>query len=128
MRSTAAIVLATGFLILFMGAGARFAIGVTLRDMAADFAMGRGTLGIIASMSQPFCSSCSRLRLTAEGKIMPCLHSPLEFDVRRVLRQGGTDREIAATFRAALDSKPMEHPGAQELLAQSSRVMIQIGG
>lgn len=88
----------------------------------------RGTVGVIASMSQPFCDSCTRLRLTAEGMVMPCLHSPLEFDLRAVLRSGGTDEDIAQVFLDALGAKPMEHPPADQLLAQTNRVMIQIGG
>jgi len=88
----------------------------------------RGTVGVIASMSQPFCDSCSRLRLTVEGKVMPCLHSPLEFDLQALLRSGAPDEAIADVFLTALDAKPEEHPGADELLAQSGRVMIQIGG
>ncbi|MDB5034188.1 MAG: molybdenum cofactor biosynthesis protein [Chlorobi bacterium] len=87
-----------------------------------------GTVGVIASMSQPFCDSCSRLRLTAEGKVMPCLHSPLEFDLRSILRSGGDDAAVAGLFLRALDAKPKEHPSAGELLEQSGRVMIQIGG
>jgi cyclic pyranopterin phosphate synthase len=102
------------------------------RDYAViDRATGRrhaGSIGVIASMSQPFCDSCSRLRLTAEGKVMPCLHSPLEFDVRPVLRNGGTDDAIADVFRQAIGAKPKEHPEANEMLQQLSRVMIQIGG
>ena len=88
----------------------------------------RGAIGVIASMSQPFCDSCSRLRLTAEGMVMPCLHSPLEFDLRSVLRAGGSDDDIAGVFLDALGAKPKEHPPADELIAQASRVMIQIGG
>lgn len=87
-----------------------------------------GSIGVIASMSTPFCDSCSRLRLTAEGMIMPCLHSPLEFDVRRAIRGGGDDQAIADVFLQALGAKPKEHPPAEELMAQSGRVMIQIGG
>lgn len=87
-----------------------------------------GTIGVIASMSQPFCDSCSRLRLTAEGMIMPCLHSPLEFDARRAIRENGTDDAIADVFLRALGAKPKEHPSADELVAQDGRVMIQIGG
>jgi cyclic pyranopterin phosphate synthase len=87
-----------------------------------------GTIGVIASMSAPFCSGCSRIRLTAEGKIMPCLHSPLEFDLRSVIRDGGTDDDILQTFRDALGQKPKEHPGAEELMQQAQRGMIQIGG
>jgi cyclic pyranopterin phosphate synthase len=88
----------------------------------------RGTIGVIASMSQPFCDSCSRLRLTAEGKVMPCLHSPIEFDLRRVIREGGSDQDIAGLFREAIGAKPKEHPPAEEMKEQAVRVMIQIGG
>ncbi len=87
-----------------------------------------GSIGVIASMSHPFCDSCSRLRLTAEGKIMPCLHSPLEFDVREPLRNGAGDDAIEAVFLRAVGAKPKEHPPAEEMLGQLSRVMIQIGG
>jgi cyclic pyranopterin phosphate synthase len=87
-----------------------------------------GSVGVIASMSQPFCDSCSRLRLTAEGMIMPCLHSPLEFDLRALLRSGGSDHDIRDLFLEAVGSKPKEHPGPDELIDQARRVMIQIGG
>ncbi len=89
---------------------------------------GIGTIGVIASMSTPFCSSCSRLRLTAEGKIMPCLHSPLEFDLRQVLRGGGSDRDLLDLVGTALVEKPEEHPPTSEMGDKSGRVMIQIGG
>jgi cyclic pyranopterin phosphate synthase len=59
---------------------------------------------------------------------MPCLHSPLEFDLRDVVRNGGSDTDIAEVFFRALGQKPEEHPSAEELIAQSGRVMIQIGG
>lgn len=88
----------------------------------------QGTVGVIASMSVPFCDSCSRLRLTAEGAIMPCLHSPLEFDLRHVLRNGCEDDGIERLFLEAVGAKPKEHPGAEELIGQAKRVMIQIGG
>lgn len=87
-----------------------------------------GSIGVIASMSHPFCDSCSRLRLTAEGKIMPCLHSPLEFDVREPLRNGAGDDAIEKVFLNAVGAKPKEHPPAEEMLGQLNRVMIQIGG
>ena len=94
----------------------------------ADGRTGRGTVGIIASMTQPFCADCSRLRLTAEGKVMPCLHSPLEFDLRDIVRNGGSDRDIGELFLRALDAKPQEHPDAADMVGQGARVMIQIGG
>jgi cyclic pyranopterin phosphate synthase len=98
-----------------------------LRDRETGVS-GKGTIGVIASMSTPFCSTCSRLRLTAEGKIMPCLHSPLEFDLRKVLRSGGSDAEILSFVGRALAKKPEEHPPASEMATPSGRVMIQIGG
>jgi cyclic pyranopterin phosphate synthase len=79
-------------------------------------------------MSEPFCDTCSRLRITAEGKLMPCLHSPLEFDLRAALRSGAADTDIEQIFRQALDAKPAEHPSAEDMVAAASRVMIQIGG
>lgn len=88
----------------------------------------QGTVGVIASMSQPFCSSCSRLRLTAEGKVMPCLHSPIEFDLRTVLRNGGNDLAIQEVLLQAVGAKPKEHLPAEELAGHGVRVMIQIGG
>lgn len=88
----------------------------------------RGTIGFIASMSQPFCSGCSRIRLTAEGKIMPCLHMSDEFDVRELLRSGCDDDDIVRLFQKALDAKWEAHPSGEEMVAATSRVMIQIGG
>ena len=88
----------------------------------------RGKIGVIASMSEPFCDSCSRLRLTAEGKMMPCLHSPLEFDLRKILRSGGDETDIASLLLHGLAQKPKEHLPAEGLLEQEGRVMIQIGG
>lgn len=88
----------------------------------------RGTVGVIASMTLPFCSGCSRLRLTADGRIMPCLHAPLEFDLRTLLRSGGTDTEIADLLLHALDAKPREHADGATLREQSEREMIRIGG
>ncbi|MBL7987195.1 MAG: GTP 3',8-cyclase MoaA [Chlorobi bacterium] len=88
----------------------------------------QGTVGVIASMSQPFCSGCSRLRLTAEGKVMPCLHSPVEFDLRQVIRGGGGDGAIQELFQQAVGAKPKEHLPADELAGHGVRVMIQIGG
>jgi GTP 3',8-cyclase len=99
----------------------------TLRDHRSGL-LHSGTVGVIASMSQPFCDSCSRLRITAEGKLMPRLHSPLEFDLRTVLRSGGTNGDIEQVFLRALDAKPAEHPTADEMVVAASHVMIQIGG
>lgn len=87
-----------------------------------------GTVGVIASMTLPFCSGCSRLRLTAEGRIMPCLHAPLEFDLRALLRSGCNDNDIANFLLRALAAKPREHADGATLREQSEREMIRIGG
>ena len=83
----------------------------------------QGTVGFISAMSNHFCSSCNRLRLTADGAIRPCLFSDDEYPVRDALRRGADD-EVLATYRAALAHKPKEH----ELIEGTERFMSQIGG
>lgn len=69
-----------------------------------------GRVGFIASLSEPFCANCSRLRLSATGKIRPCLFSPLEFDLMKLLRGGAKTEEIRNLFRWATWNKPAGHP------------------
>jgi cyclic pyranopterin phosphate synthase len=59
-----------------------------------EFIDGRGDLGIIASVTEPFCSTCTRARLTADGKLVTCLFSQTGHDLKALLRQGRTDSEI----------------------------------
>jgi len=68
-----------------------------------------GRIGIIASLSEPFCSDCSRLRLTATGMIRPCLFSSQETDLRTPLRQGQTDEELKQIILKAAWNKPKGH-------------------
>ncbi len=98
-----------------------------MRERSSGRAM-RGTVGVIASMSHPFCDSCSRLRLTAEGRLMPCLHSSIDVDLRAALRAGASDADIEELFTQAVLRKPKAHPDAEEMVRDASRVMIQIGG
>lgn len=70
---------------------------------------GKGSLGFIASMTEPFCRRCSRMRLTADGKLRPCLFSNLELDLRKKLREGWADREIADILITAVRQKPGGH-------------------
>ncbi|HHY92159.1 MAG TPA: GTP 3',8-cyclase MoaA, partial [Firmicutes bacterium] len=84
------------------------------------------TVGFIAALSQPFCAHCNRLRLTADGKLKPCLASDVEVDVRGLLRDGATERELEGAFRRALELKPAHHDLAG--YAHHARVMCQIGG
>ena len=91
-----------------------------------------GRVGIISTMSEPFCSTCSRLRLTADGNLRWCLLDEGEVALRGPLRDGATDAEVAALIEQALGRKRAGHAPAEELLrAQASgpaRSMIRIGG
>ncbi|WP_336716428.1 GTP 3',8-cyclase MoaA [Arthrobacter sp. USHLN218] len=68
-----------------------------------------GTLGIIASVTEPFCADCRRTRVTAEGSVRSCLFSHEETDLRNLLRSGASDTEIADRWREAMWSKPEGH-------------------
>ncbi len=83
----------------------------------------KGTVGFISPLSRHFCSECNRLRLTADGKIRPCLFSDTEYDVREALRAGDDDR-VAACLMEALGAKPDEHHDK----VGTERNMSAIGG
>ena len=83
----------------------------------------QGTVGFISPMSRHFCGECNRLRLTADGKIRPCLFSDTEYDVRAALR-GGTDEEVSRVLLEALGAKPDEHHDK----VGTERNMSAIGG
>ena len=83
----------------------------------------KGTVGFISAMSNHFCSTCNRLRLTADGKIRPCLFSDEEVDVQAALRSG-SDEEIDKAIAQALHIKPQEHHEERG----TQRRMSQIGG
>jgi len=88
---------------------------------------GKGEAGFISPMSNRFCDGCNRLRLTADGKIRPCLPADQEVDVREALRTGGTDEEIAGLFRGAVLMKP--EIGVYNFEKKGrARSMVQIGG
>jgi cyclic pyranopterin phosphate synthase len=95
------------------------------------FRDGRGALGFIDSVTRPFCSACSRLRLTADGHFRVCLYDDREIDLKTPLRSGADDAEIAERMRRAVLAKGPG--GALEILAlrsapPRSRTMHQIGG
>ena len=83
----------------------------------------KGTVGFISPLSRHFCSQCNRLRLTADGKLRPCLFSDREVDVRAALREGGEDA-VYDCFLEALNLKPDEHHDK----VGTERNMSQIGG
>jgi cyclic pyranopterin phosphate synthase len=92
------------------------------------FADGRGALGFINSVSEPFCEGCNRLRLTAEGQVRNCLFSTVEWDVRAVLRGGGTDEEIRELMRECVAAKAKAHGIGSLEFHRPERAMYQIGG
>ena len=92
------------------------------------FEDGRGEIGIIAPVSQPFCGQCSRIRLTSDGKIRTCLFSTFEQDLHRQLRNGATDSELAGFIRAAVRLKEARHHIGEQDFINPARSMVQIGG
>jgi len=92
----------------------------------ADGAPGR--IGIIAPVSRPFCGACSRLRVTADGKIRPCLFSHDEWDLRPLLRGGATDDDLRSFFVDAVWTKQKGHGINAEDFIQPQRAMSAIGG
>ena len=89
-----------------------------------------GEIGVITSMTAPFCSDCDRIRLTADGKIVPCMFSRDEYDVKSLLRSGATDEEIAGFIQDAFYRK---FAGVESLMKEQKviahvRPMYQLGG
>jgi len=88
----------------------------------------KGEIGFISPMSHRFCHACNRLRLTADGKVRPCLFGNEELDIKTPLRQGGNRRDLTALLQAAIDRKPRQHHAEVQGPAESSRPMSAIGG
>ncbi|KLU60121.1 cyclic pyranopterin monophosphate synthase [Peptococcaceae bacterium CEB3] len=87
----------------------------------------QGSIGFISALSRHFCHTCNRVRLTADGKLRPCLHSSYEVDLLSALRSGKSDAELLDIFARAVWSKPAEHH-MNEQAWQDKRYMSQIGG
>jgi len=89
---------------------------------------GKGEVGVIASVTQSFCGSCDRVRLTAEGMFRNCLFAVKETDLRSVLRSGGSDDDVAAAIIADVGTKWAGHSIGQVDFIRPDRSMSQIGG
>jgi len=89
---------------------------------------GPGRIGIIAPVSRPFCGACSRLRITADGKVRPCLFSHEEWDIRAPLRDGASDEELTRAIIDAVWTKQAGHGIGSETFSQPARTMSSIGG
>jgi molybdenum cofactor biosynthesis protein A len=87
-----------------------------------------GQVGFISSMSDDFCSTCNRLRLTADGNLKVCLFGAGEVSLRDEMRSGKSDEEILPIIAAAVGKKKAAHAGMIELSKMENRPMILIGG
>jgi len=92
------------------------------------FADGAGEIGFVNPVSEPFCSSCDRIRLTADGQLRTCLFSRREWDLKTPLRDGSTDEEVAGLIRFAVRHKELKHKINDPGFVRASRSMSQIGG
>ena len=100
-----------------------------LSAVAKDYAItGGGSVSFITSMSESFCSTCNRLRLTADGSIKSCLFYAAEINLRDAMREGASDQELKGMILYSLAQKPEAHPPAEEIVAAENRAMIEIGG
>ena len=92
------------------------------------FLDGRGEIGFVNPVSEPFCADCDRIRLTAEGKLRTCLFSMHETDLRAALRGDATDGEVVEAIRDATWRKELKHHVSEPGFRQPPRTMSQIGG
>jgi cyclic pyranopterin phosphate synthase len=92
------------------------------------FADGRGEIGFVNPVSEPFCSSCDRIRLTADGQLRTCLFSRREWDLKKPLREGASDEELESLLRWAVAHKELKHRINEPGFVRASRSMSQIGG
>jgi len=104
------------------------------------FTDGRGEIGLISSVTEPFCGTCDRLRITADGAVRNCLFSDDETSLRSILRSGGTDDDLGAAVRRAVWAKRpghgiddpslllARHPDPGTGFQRTTRSMSAIGG
>ena len=93
-----------------------------------NFADGRGKIGFINPVSEPFCGDCNRVRLTADGRLRTCLFSLNETDLRSPMRDGADDRELERIIRDAVWLKELKHHVGEPGFIQPARSMSAIGG
>jgi cyclic pyranopterin phosphate synthase len=89
---------------------------------------GPGAVGVIASVTRPFCADCDRVRLTADGQVRHCLFARTESDLRGALRAGASDDDLARIFRDCVAAKPAGHGIGEPGFTQPARPMSAIGG
>ncbi|HEX2039776.1 MAG TPA: GTP 3',8-cyclase MoaA [Acidimicrobiales bacterium] len=89
---------------------------------------GEGEIGVVASVTQPFCGDCDRVRLTAEGQFRNCLFAVEEADLRSILRGDGSDDDLAAAMQAEVAGKWAGHSIGQVRFVRPERTMSRLGG
>jgi cyclic pyranopterin phosphate synthase len=92
------------------------------------FSDGIGEVGFINPVSEPFCASCDRIRLTADGQLRTCLFATEETDLRSVIRSGADDETLAYTLRRAVQHKELKHSIGDKQFKRANRSMSMIGG
>ncbi|WP_296135935.1 GTP 3',8-cyclase MoaA [uncultured Tessaracoccus sp.] len=97
-------------------------------DVAPSDGLPGGRIGVIASVTQPFCDACDRTRLTSDGQVRTCLFSRVETDLRAPLRDGASDDELARRWAGAQAAKPPHHGIGEADFVQPGRGMSAIGG
>ena len=89
----------------------------------------KGRIGVISPVTEPFCHTCNRIRLTADGKLKACLVDNSEVDVSRALRKDDSDEKIGHIIQSVIRSKPHKHePSAGDAGGKVARTMCEIGG
>ena len=89
---------------------------------------GRGMVGIIPTVTKPFCGDCDRVRMTADGQFRTCLFATSEFDLMAMMRAGASDDQVAAEIQRAVGTKWAGHQINQVTFVKPRRTMSQIGG
>jgi cyclic pyranopterin phosphate synthase len=92
------------------------------------FLDGRGEIGVITSVTNPFCGGCNRLRITADGAVRNCLFAPREWSLRDGMRSGCSDRDLSLLLREAVWQKLPGHGIDEPGFLPPARTMSQIGG
>lgn len=106
----------------------RGAAPAELWRVAPDDRQPGGTIGVIASVTNPFCGACDRTRLTSDGQVRTCLFSRTETDLRAIVRGGGSDEDLVAAWTGAHAAKPRAHGIDDAGFVQPARTMSAIGG
>jgi cyclic pyranopterin phosphate synthase len=88
----------------------------------------QATVGIIASVTRPFCGDCDRVRLTADGQVRNCLFAREESDLKTAMRAGASDAELAVRWQVAVRGKKAGHGIDDPTFLQPDRPMSAIGG